>query len=77
MRDSESLATLYRRRARACLEIARTSFGEKRIILIDLAQSWFRLAEEQEASMPPTVEGSHAVVQQQQKIQPKDDDKEG
>ena len=69
------LAERYRRRAQECLEIARAlSSGEKRIILIDMAQTWLRLAEEEEASIPPSVvEQSQPVVQQQ--IQPNKDGK--
>jgi hypothetical protein len=50
-------AEQYRSRARSCLEVARTlSPGNKRLMeratLIDMAQTWLRLAqeEEQEAS---------------------------
>jgi hypothetical protein len=60
-RDSVSLAALYRRRAR------------KRTALIDLAQTWLRLAQEQEASVP----SEQPVAQQQQQIQPRDDDENG
>ena len=63
----------YRRRARACLEIARTlAPGEKHAILTDMAQTWLRLAEELEAA---NLVGDQPVMQQQQ-IQPKDDDKQ-
>jgi hypothetical protein len=54
------------------LHIARTSEGPERILLLDMAQTWLRLAEEQEASIPPgVVEQSQPVVQQQQQAQPK------
>jgi hypothetical protein len=56
--------------------MARASpLGEKRIVLIDMAQTWLRLAEEEEASVPP-VERLERVVQPQQQVQPKDADKE-
>jgi hypothetical protein len=41
-----------------------------------MAQTWLRLAEEQEALLRPTaVEQRQPVMQQQQQVQPKDDDK--
>lgn len=71
---SRSIAEEFRRRARQCLHIARTSEGPERILLLDMAQTWLRLAEEQEASLPPSaVEPSQPVVQQQQQAQPKKD----
>jgi hypothetical protein len=77
LRDTESLAASYRRRAQACLDIARaTPLGEKRTLLIDTAQTFFRLAEEQEASIPPgAVKEPQAPMQQQQQVQPEDNDK--
>jgi hypothetical protein len=67
-----SKAEVYRRRARACLEISRTlAPGEKHAILTDMAQTWLRLAEELEAA---NLVGDQPVMQQKQ-IQPKDDDK--
>ena len=69
---SRSVAEECRRRARECLHMARTSQGSDRILLLDMAQTWLRLAEEQEASIPPgAVEQSQPVVQQQQQAQPK------
>ena len=71
---SRSVAEECRRRARECLHMARTSQGSDRILLLDMAQTWLRLAEEQEASIPPgAVEQSQPVVQQQQQAQPKKD----
>ena len=61
-----NIAEVYRRRARQCLEIARSlSPGHKRAILTDMAQAWLGLAEEQEAAV-----GNEPVAQQQQQIQP-------
>jgi hypothetical protein len=59
------------------LELARTlSLGTQRAIVTDMAQTWLRLAEEQEASVPPSaVEHAQPVAQQQQQVQPNDDDK--
>jgi hypothetical protein len=72
----------YRRLARECLALARTlSLETARAALIDRAQGWLRLAEEQEhadASInlpPPRAVEDLPVVQQQQQVQPKDDDK--
>ena len=84
-----SRADEYRRRAQECLEIARTfPDGERRNGLLQMAQVWLRLAQEQAGnetldlgeavSVPPTTtEGGRPVVQQQQQVQPKDDDDMG
>jgi hypothetical protein len=75
---SRSKAGQFRRRAQACLISARASVGEKRLELIDMAQTWLRLAEEVEAASPPTaVSEAQAVMQQQHQVQPKDNDKKG
>lgn len=67
----------YRRRAQECLDIARTlPPGPTRAILIDVSQTWLRLAEEQDAAVPPdAVEQAQPVAQQQQQIQAEDGDK--
>jgi hypothetical protein len=72
----------YRRRAQECLDAARLiSLETSRAALIEMAQSWLRLAEEQEAQEeiipPPVTKQPHAAAQQQQQqqVQPKDDDK--
>jgi hypothetical protein len=58
-----SRVTEYRRLARECLEIAHTlPIGERRTTLLQMAQVWQRLAEEQETAA------------QQQQIQPKKKD---
>jgi hypothetical protein len=57
--------------------VARTILGERsRASLIEMAQVWLRLAEEQEAAIPPpsAVPQSQPAVQQQQQVQPKDED---
>jgi hypothetical protein len=65
----------YRRRAQASLDIAReTPLGEMRTTLLDAAQTWLRLAEEEEAI--PNDAAKQAPMQQQQQVQPKDDDKD-
>ena len=74
----ESTGARYRRLAGECWEIAHTfSAGERRTVLLQMAQVWQRLAQEQagNADAPPTgTEGPRPVAQQQQQIQPKDDD---
>jgi hypothetical protein len=68
----------YRRLAQECRTMARSvSTEEARAALLDMAQTWLRLAEEQELAIPPAaVEPAQpAVQQQQQQVQPKDDDK--
>ena len=75
---AKNRAVLYRQRAQECLDLARTlTFGTERQVLIDMAQTWLELAEEQEAAIPPIPSGSdQPVMQQQQQAQPKNDDKE-
>jgi hypothetical protein len=75
-------AEAYRRRAQECLDAARLiSLETSRAALIEMAQSWLRLAEEQEAQeafiRSRVSEQPHAAAQQQQQqqVQPKDDDK--
>jgi hypothetical protein len=77
-----SRADEYRRLARECLAMAHMMATEEtRASLIAMAQAWHRLAEEQEASVPPSaVEQFQPAVQQQQQqrqVQPKDDDDTG
>jgi hypothetical protein len=72
----------YRQQARECLDVARTAPpGAMRTTLIDAAQTWLRLAKEQEHEdanidlPPPSPVEEQPAVQQQQQEQPKDDDK--
>lgn len=69
----------YRHRAQECLELARSiSLETARQALIDMAQSWLRLAQEQEASAPlgeAEPPPQQQQPQQQQQDQLKDDDK--
>jgi hypothetical protein len=52
----------YRRRAQECLDLARKiSLERDRAVVLDIAQSWLRLAEQQEAQGP--------VIQQPQQQQ--------
>jgi hypothetical protein len=63
----------YRLLAQECLEIARTiASASERTVLIDIAQSWLELAEQQEAATPPMPVEDRPVMQQQQQVQPKD-----
>ena len=56
----------YRRKAQECLQLARKiSLERERAIVLEIAQSWLRLAEQQETLQQP---------QQQQQVQPHDDD---
>jgi hypothetical protein len=79
MPDDVSASTRYRRLARECLEIAHTfPAGERRTVLLQMAQVWHRLADEYADNTAPLLrplEGEQPVMQQQQQVQPKDDDK--
>jgi len=79
MPDDVSASTRYRRLARECLEIAHTfPAGERRTVLLQMAQVWQRLADEYADNTAPLLrplEGERPVMQQQQQVQPKDDDK--
>ena len=76
MSNSESSSARYRRLATECLEVAHTfPEGVRRTVLVQMAQVWQRLADENEASSshphgPTTVE-QPVVQQQQEQIQPK------
>ena len=79
MVDNESPAQRYRRLAEESLEIAYTfPEGERRTVLVQMAQVWQRLADEHasSAAMPlfSGAEGQAAPIQQQQQIQ-RDEDK--
>jgi hypothetical protein len=79
MPDDVPASTRYRRLARECLEIAHTfPAGERRTVLLQMAQVWQRLADEYADNTAPLLrplEGEQPVMQQQQQVQPKDDDK--
>ena len=79
MPDDHSPSTRYRRLARECLEIAHTfPAGERRTVLLQMAQVWQRLADEYADNTAPLLrrlEGEQPVMQQQQQVQPKGDDK--
>ena len=69
-------ADQYRRLAGECLALTDSMSSEDaRRSLIEMAQVWTRLAEEQESAFTPrpVPEASHAPLQQQQQIQPKND----
>jgi hypothetical protein len=80
MPDDVSASARYRRLARECLEIAHTfPAGERRTVLLQMAQVWQRLAVEYADSSAPLfrpIESEQPAMQQQQQIQPKDDDKQ-
>lgn len=75
MPDDVPLSVRYRRLARECLEIAHTfPAGERRTVLLQMAQVWQRLAEEYADNSAPLfqqIEGERPGMQQQQQIQPK------
>jgi hypothetical protein len=77
---ADNRASEYRRLARKCLQVAQAiSTIEARVALIEMARVGSRLADKQEAAvMPPAPmsERSRPVMQQQEQIQPKKDDKE-
>ena len=76
MAVTRARAEEYRRRAQECLDLARKiSLERDRAVILDIAQSWLRLAEQQERQekiiQPPVTE----QPRQQQQVKPKDDDK--
>jgi hypothetical protein len=73
--DNETPSERYRRLARECLDVAYTfPDGVRRTVLVQMAQVWQRLADEQ-ATMPPfsSDDAEQPAMQQQQQIQPDDD----
>jgi hypothetical protein len=66
----------YRRRAQECLDLAREiSLESERAVVLNMAQTWLRLAEQQETLgeiIQPPLTGQ---PQQQSQPQPKDEDK--
>jgi hypothetical protein len=80
MVDNESPAQRYRRLAEECLEVAYTfPKGERRTVLVQMAQVWQRLADEHasSAAMPlvSRADGHAAPMQQQQQMHPGEDKK--
>ena len=72
MAVTRARAEEYRRKAQECLDLARKiSLERERAVIVDIAQPWLRLAEQQETLHPPLTE----QPQQQQQTQPKDEDK--
>jgi hypothetical protein len=66
----------FRRKAQECFDLARKISLEKdRAVILDIAQSWLRLAGQQETLQPPLTGQPQAAAQQQQQTQPKDEDK--
>jgi hypothetical protein len=71
MAVTRARAEEYRRRAQESLDLApKISLERERAVVLDIARTWLRLAEQQETLQPPVTE----QPQQQQQIQPKDDD---
>ena len=80
MAVTRARAEEFRRKAQECFDLARTiSLQTERAILMDIAQTYLQLAEEQDAQdeiiQPPVTDQPQAAVQQQQQTQPKDQDK--
>ena len=69
----------FRRLAQQCRELARSlSTKEARVVLVDMAAHWLRLAEQQEKGTdiegpipPSSTAESQPAAQQQQQVQPK------
>jgi hypothetical protein len=80
MVDNESPAQRYRRLAEECLEVAYTfPDGDRRTVLVQMAQVWQRLADEHASSATTPLfsraEGQAAPMQQQHQVQPDEDKK--
>jgi hypothetical protein len=79
-RSKESAAEQYRRLAQQCLEmVPHVQEGEGREALIEMARVWLRLAETYpEDNWKPSgaTKETQPVVQQQQQVLPKTDDKD-
>jgi hypothetical protein len=81
MSDTEAPSARYRRLAEECMTAAAgLPPGEQRDTLIQMAQVWQRLAEENDKGTPPFSLSAAATeqpaMQQQQQVQPKDDKRE-
>ena len=78
MSDYESPSVRYRRLAAECLEVGSTfPLGDRRTVLVQMAQVWQRLADDYQGSTPPLIRpdaGASPTLQQQQQCQPKDED---
>src|SRR5262249_27007820 len=56
MADYESPSARYRRLAAECLEVGSTfPLGERRTVLLQMAQVWQRLADDYQGSTPPLI----------------------
>ena len=67
MHENESVTARYRRLARECLEVAHTfPAGERRTVLLQMAQVWQRLADHYPESSAPLSHAFETVIQQQQ-----------
>jgi hypothetical protein len=67
----DSSQARYRLLAQQCLDmLSTTSDPGTRLSLLELAQSWTRLAQEDEATQRTTASALQPAIQQQQQIQP-------
>jgi len=80
MSDYESPSARYRRLAAECLQVSSIfPLGDRRTVLLQMAQVWQRLSDEYEGATPPLLRpdaGASPALQQQQQRQPKDDGEE-
>jgi hypothetical protein len=66
MAVTRARAEEYRRKAQECLDLApKISLERERAVVLDIARTWLRLAEQQETLQPPLT----------QQPQPEDEDK--
>src|SRR5215831_18742927 len=74
MSDYDSPSARYRRLAAECLQVSSTfPLGDRRTVLLQMAQVWQRLSDEYEGATPPLLRpdaGASPTLQQQQQRQP-------
>jgi len=73
MSNDETPSARYRRLAQECIFPP----GEERNALLEMAESWQRLADQSANATPPFFRpsaGEQPVMQQQEQVQPKDED---
>ena len=77
MSNDKTPSARYRRLAQECIEIANAfPRGDNRNALLQMAESWQRLAGQYANATPPfrSGAGEQPAMQQQQQVQPKDED---
>jgi hypothetical protein len=76
MPEEQTPSLRYRRLALESLEAANTVHGERREVLLQMAQVWQRLADQYADSTPPFIQAGspdQPVMQQQQQVQSEDE----